>query len=402
VALQVALVRSRYTGSGGAERFVQRAMDALGNHGLEVSVLARQWHAKQQQQAVRWIKLDPFYLGSRWRDSSFASAVQLHLKDHRYDLVQSHERIAGVQLYRAGDGVHAAFLKRRMQFLSPFKRLGLALNPHHRWVLKQERLMFTHPALQAVICNSMLVRDEIVAHFGVPTNKLHVIRNGINLQEFCPPTAEQAVWAKQSLGLSDTKSVLGFVGSGFERKGLATCLQALAKVQGTKPVLLVAGKDKHQANYENLAKELGLAQQVRFLGAVQTVQQVLWACSVMLLPAVYDPFPNAAIEALACGVPLITSDGCGVAELIDPYRRVGHATAFGQIVAPGDVQGTADAIERMLADSGHQAGAQAVRSAARASVADLDLQTMAGAMVALYKALLNAPTTGLAGTGNLK
>jgi len=71
-----------------------------------------------------------------------------------FDLVQSHERIPGCDLYRAGDGVHAEWLDIRRAEAASFERLGIALNLYHRYVCAAERRMFAHPRLRAVICNS--------------------------------------------------------------------------------------------------------------------------------------------------------------------------------------------------------------------------------------------------------
>jgi UDP-glucose:(heptosyl)LPS alpha-1,3-glucosyltransferase len=368
---------------------VQRALDALGREGLQLSILARRWQARQQAADLKWVKLDPFYIGSRWRDASFAAAVRGHIKEHHYDLVQSHERIDGVQLYRAGDGVHAAFLERRAAFQSSRQKLGVALNAHHRWVLNEERAMFSNPQLKAVICNSQMVRNEIHKYFGVPEHKLHLIRNGLDLTHFQPPDDQQRQKVRSDLGLRSDAKVMCFVGSGFERKGLRQAILACAALNqgGLASILLVAGQDKAQASYEQLARALGIGEQLRFLGAVEDVRPLLWSSDLMVLPAIYDPFPNAALEALACGVPLVTSDGCGVGELL-----AGNPDA-GQVVSAADQAGIDSACGDML--GGQNTGIQ--RAAARRAVAHLSLGQMAGEMIALYRQLLDQAGEGLKG-----
>jgi UDP-glucose:(heptosyl)LPS alpha-1,3-glucosyltransferase len=384
--VRVAIVRARYSGSGGAERFVQRALDALGREGLQLSIVARRWQARQQAADLQWVKLDPFYIGSRWRDASFAAAVRAHLNGHQYDLVQSHERIDGVQLYRAGDGVHAAFLDRRAAFQSSWQRLGVALNSHHRWVLNQERAMFRNPQLKAVICNSRMVHNEIQKYFGVPDNKLHLIRNGLDLNHFKPPDEQLRQKARSEFGLGSNTKVMCFVGSGFERKGLRQAIRACAALNqgGLESMLLVAGQDKARAAYEHIAHALGISDRVRFLGAVEDVRTVLWSSDLMVLPAIYDPFPNAALEALACGVPLVTSDGCGVGELLADNPDAG------QVVSAADQSGIDSACGDML--GGQNMGGQ--RAAARQAVAHLSLEQMAEEMIALYRQLLGQPGEG--------
>src|SRR5262249_45698350 len=137
----------------------------------------------------RVVTLDPFYVGTAWRDRSFANAAREAWRAGRFDLVQSHERIAGCDIYRAGDGVHRRWLEIREKSAGALERLGIALNPHHRYVLAEERRMFEHPALRAVICNSRMVRDEILETFRVAADKLHVIPNGVDLEHFHPRQA---------------------------------------------------------------------------------------------------------------------------------------------------------------------------------------------------------------------
>src|SRR5260221_5441643 len=132
--MRVALVRQRYTAYGGAERFIERALGALGEQGVAVTVLAREWPGDPG----RVVRCAPFHVGRLWRDWSFARAVCREVSRRRFDLVQSHERIACCDLYRAGDGVHAQWLHNRRAILSPLRPVRLALNSHHRYVLDAE------------------------------------------------------------------------------------------------------------------------------------------------------------------------------------------------------------------------------------------------------------------------
>ena len=97
-----------------------------------------------------------------------------------FDLVQAHEHIPGCDVFRAGDGVHRAWLVRRGRALSALGRLKLKLNPYHHYICRAEARMFADPALKAVICNSRMVADEIQQYFGLPADKLAVIYNGVD------------------------------------------------------------------------------------------------------------------------------------------------------------------------------------------------------------------------------
>ena len=378
-ALSIAVVRARYNPFGGAERYTQRAMAALGAAGVQLTVIARRWPTGPLEGLpvrLALLRIDPFHIGSLWRDWSFARGVRRVLRSHRFDLVQSHERVAGVSLYRAGDGVHAAYLEQRRRVLPGWRAALLSLDPHHRWVLREERAMFTHPALRAVICNSASVLDDINRRFGVPRERLHLLRNGLDLERFAPPSGAQRDESRRALGLAAGAPVFAFVGSGFERKGLAAALAALAATPG-QPMLLVAGADRRLARYRRQAKSLGVAAQVRFLGGVDDVRPVLWAADGFLAPALYDPFPNAALEALACGVPVIASPTCGVSELIEPGVN-------GFVHDALDVASIAAAMARLAA----QRADEAKRRAARASAMPWSLERAASSLLTLYRQVL--------------
>lgn len=314
--VKLALIRGRYVEDGGAERFVARAAAALQDAHLQITVFARDWPATGPF-AVEYCR--PFHLGRVWRDRAFAHCVCERLSRAEFDLVQSHERIACCDLYRAGDGLHCEWLKNRARVLSPLARLGVALNPWHRYVLAAEEKLFHSPRLKAVVCNSRMVRDEIKSHFRLPDEKLHVIYSGVDTAVYHPDLKRSRAEVRASVGSSPDAPLYLFVGSGFERKGLAAALKALARLpQGQ---LLVIGRDRHAEHYRRLAEDLGLGARVQFLGALPDVKPYYGAADGLVLPTLYDPFPNVALEAMACGLPVITSTTGGAAELIENGRN---------------------------------------------------------------------------------
>lgn len=381
--LSVAIVRARYNPYGGAERFVQRALAALSASDVEVTVIARSWPARAEQSLpvrLRYLRVDPFYIGSVWRDWSFARGVRRVLAAGEFAVVQSHERIAGLPIYRAGDGVHAEYLAQRRRALPGWRAALLSGNPYHAYALAAERAMFTHPALRAVICNSEMVCREIRERFGVDEARLHLIRNGVDTRRFRPPSPQERARARAGLDVAEGATAFAFVGSGFERKGLGMAIRALARVAARADAcLLVAGTDRHAARYRALAQALGVGDRVRLLGGVDDVTPLLWAADAFVLPTLYDPFPNAALEALACGLATVTSTKSGAAELIRPGVN-------GFVHDALDLQGFADSMEA-LCDARQRAP---MAGAARESVEGLSLEALAGQLIALYRGLLES------------
>ena len=226
--LKIALIRQRYAGDGGAERFVARMLDTLKDR-ARLTLITREWRPSPGFEALT---CNPFYIGRWWRDRSFARDVCRVLRSRRFDLVQSHERIACCDIYRAGDGLHREWLKNRARVLGPLARLGVALNPYHRYLLAAERRLFQSPRLRAVVCNSRMVRDEIKRHFGLPDEKLHVIYSGVDTAAYHPDLKRERAAVRASLGFAPEAPLFLFVGSGFERKGLAAALRGAGATAG--------------------------------------------------------------------------------------------------------------------------------------------------------------------------
>lgn len=378
--MKLAVVRQRYNPYGGAERFVERALAALAGQGAEITLITRSWDGAPRA-GFHQVTCDPPYSrltgGRAARDRSFAAAVQDEMARGGYDLVQSHERIPGCTVFRAGDGVHAAWLDHRARILSSAQRLAQRWSPYHRYVLAAERAMFAHPALKAVICNSRLVAAEVARYYGVPADKLQVIYNGVDTEVFHPRLREEfGAATRAALGVPATAPLLLFVGSGFERKGVPQLLRAFAALPQGDAHLAVVGADRKRKAMQALAARLGIAARVHFTGPVKDVRPYYGAADGFVLPTLYDPCPNAALEALACGLPTVTSTTCGAREWI----REGEN---GWVVDAVD----GEALTGRLGDLCGLAGNEAARGAARAAVAGFTLEAMAARLLALYASL---------------
>jgi UDP-glucose:(heptosyl)LPS alpha-1,3-glucosyltransferase len=373
---RIALVRSRYDAFGGAERFVQNAVEALRNEGASLTLVTRAWPGLDGSAIV----VDPFHIGSLWRDWGFARGACAALGKRHFDLVQSHERIACCDVYRAGDGVHAEWLAQRARIQSPLARLATHLSPHHRFLLDAERALFTSTRLKAVICNSAMVKGEIARHFATPEAKLVLIRNAVEGSRFHPGLREEFARAvRQQLSIPAEAMVFACVGSGFARKGVNALLDALARRREASWAIVV-GKDKRTPAYVARARGLGIGERVRFVGAVSDVRPYYAAADAFVLPTLYDPFPNAVLEAMACGLPVVTTTKCGGAEIL----REGES---GFVRDALDIAGIAEALDRLDPDSSRRMG-----EAARETVAAFTPESMARDYLALYHRLLEKRT----------
>ncbi|WP_207780123.1 glycosyltransferase family 4 protein [Pokkaliibacter plantistimulans] len=315
--IKLAIIRQQYRPDGGAERFVSRALELLSQRSeLDVSIVSRQW-LSDASSPFHSISCNPPKRGRISKERDFNQKALQILAENNFDIVQSHERIPGCTLYRAGDGVHREWLNQRARILSPLARWWQERDPYHRYVLNTEREMFTHPELRAVICNSQMVKNDILRHFDIDPAKLHVIYNGVDTSIFNPNVTSFRVEYRQRFGIPAEAPCLLFVGSGFLRKGLMCVLRAMAESPRKDLHLIVVGRDKQQRQYQHFCEKHRFANRIHFVGVQKDVRPYYGAADVLVHPALYDPFPNVIWEALACGLPIITSSSCGGAELIE-------------------------------------------------------------------------------------
>ncbi|HXC37437.1 MAG TPA: glycosyltransferase family 4 protein [Burkholderiales bacterium] len=371
--MKIALIRQRYNPFGGAERFIDLALRALAAEGsTSVTLVTRVWETRES-----YIKCDPFYIGRTWRDWGFANAARAATR-RGFDLVQSHERIAGCDVFRAGDGLHAQWLINRARASGALSNLAVRLSPWHRYTLAAERELFTSPKLRMVICNSRMVANEVSGHFGLDEKRIRVIYNGVDCKRFHPGLkATQGAELRKRLGIARESSVFIFVGSGYERKGLPQTLQAMTKL-ARDTHLLVLGADRKLESFKASAASLGLADRTHFAGPRHDIEGWYAAADCFVLPTLYDPFPNATLEAMASGLPVITSTQCGAAELIEP-AQCGHAC---------DALDTAT-LTRYMATITREKGAT-MGERARTVAEKLTLENMVNQFTSLYRELLSA------------
>ncbi len=379
--MRIVLIRQNYRPDGGGERFVVRAAEALGAQGVDMILLARNWPGNIQ--GLRVERCNPFYLGTLWRDLSFARTVCRRLPALQADLVQAHERIPCCDVFRAGDGTHREWLAQRRRTLGRLGRIRLAMNPRHAYTLWRERQTLLSPRLKAVICGSRMIADEIARHFPIDPRKLVVLYNGVDCEHFHPRVRENRARVRATLGARETQRIFLFVGSGFYRKGLRVAIEALAATQDPDTALLVVGRDRRWRRYARLAARCGVAERVWFVGAQPDPLPYYGAADALVLPALYDPSPNVILEAMACGLPVVASRQCGSAELLTEG-------VSGFVRDALDVAGFADALTKVQAEG----AASRMGAAARDAVAAYDLTHMSARFIAFYRRLLAGAPPG--------
>ncbi len=313
--MKIGFVRRGHSATGGAEAYLIRAAATLRELGQQTNLITTaDWPSERWPcgEILRISGKSPEEFARAFRNSRTGCDVHFSL-----------ERVPGCDVFRAGDGVHAAWLERRDAFDPLWKRLTRWINRKHAQILQLEREVFDPANTKAIIANSKMVREEILARFSFPPDRVHVIYNGITRQSIGPSRND----ARRIWNIDEKTFCPLFLGTGWERKGLGTAIRAADCLEET--TLLVAGRG---------VADMYRGTNVRFLGPVNDVASLFAASDILVLPTWYDPFSNACLEALAAGLPVITTNANGFSEIIE--RGV-----HGDIISPGDVPSLAELLE---------------------------------------------------------
>jgi UDP-glucose:(heptosyl)LPS alpha-1,3-glucosyltransferase len=340
--MKIALIRAKYDPFGGAERTINEAIDALIALGHQPTMVTRAWPDRATAKIDHRI-VNPRYFTKAGRDRTFADAAHALLAHEPFDLVQSYERFDGAHIYHGVDGVHREWLAQRAKHQPFWERLGVALNPHHRHLLESERRMYQSPNLRGVICISEMVKREVIRHYDVSPDKLHVVYGPIDVEAFHPRLrAMHRDTIRRQYNIPDAAPIAIHVGSGFARKGVTMFLRAIAKVPGLHA--FVVGRDKRSSAYFSLARSLGIADRVVFTGGMSDVKPFYGASDVFVMPTIYEPFGLVYGEAMACGLPVVASATSGAADWIEHGKS-------GFVVDAADLTGIVRAIEHAITET---------------------------------------------------
>jgi UDP-glucose:(heptosyl)LPS alpha-1,3-glucosyltransferase len=281
---RIAFLRRNFSPTGGAERYLLRLASGLAAKGHPITLYCEDWSPRENPfQAVRKIdSSDP---------TSFAQKIAAQPLKDRHDIIFSLERVPGVDLYRAGDGLHADWLAHRHSFSPVLGRIRTLLRSKNRKLCDLEARIFAPNGVKRVICNSKFVADQIIKRFQFPADRIDIVPNGVPYQQFS--MGDRAL-GRRALKLSDKDYVVLLVGAGRERKGHAIARNAIHRARATGAKLVIIDSPPAVA-----------------------MPHIYAAADVFLLPTLYDPFANVTLEALAAGLPVITSAQNGASEIIE-------------------------------------------------------------------------------------
>ena len=314
--MHIAITVGHFNKLGGIERATVQLALGYRQLGHEVTILAVDWDEAYEEQ-FNFVKVNASSKSSWLRNPALCQEMTRTLSRGSYDFIHA-QGISSLKFdLNSLHAVHAAWMSILRAETKPLSPKGLArrFRPTPGWVtIAIERLQAKNSHGFFHAC-SRIVREEALQFSHIPPDRIKAIPWGVDLANFQPNdsvrTHEREAW-----GIDDSDIVLLFVANAFARKGLSTILSAIAQFGQRELQLMVVGRDNPQPYLQQI-EELGLQQQVHFLGH-RDVTPCYQAADVFVLPTTYEPWGLVIGEALACGLPVITSALAGAADLITP------------------------------------------------------------------------------------
>jgi len=304
--MKIAIAHMRHAKTGGVELFLNSLSRYLAEQGDEVTILCRS-HDEPSHPAIKFVKLRSFSIGKTHRIWNFARDVERHTKSADYDVVISLGGTWYQDILRIGSGT-------RKHLVSS---MGRKPSLRDRLMAYIEQKAMKKGNYKHIIANSYKSASEVQDAYGVPSEDVSVIHNFVDTKKFDRNrVAKEASELKLKLGVDGSEPVYLFLGTGYSRKGLKPTLEAFSHLDFPAK-LIVVGRESREAEYKEYAKKLGIYDKCHFMGEQTTPELYYSIADCYVLPAYYEPFGFAVLEALACGTPVIITENCGAKEVVN-------------------------------------------------------------------------------------
>lgn len=305
---------------GGAEQWTWQFARLLARRGEEVHVLASQYRSQSDD-----VAFERHLLPRTHSRIGFAAAAEATARKLRLDLVHDMGSGSYCDVFQPHGGARKASFEQNLllcpNWLRPAKRFSMGFLPRYREFRRLARLQYRQDGRLFVALSRMVARDFMRYH-DVPWEQIRIVYNGVNTERFSPDL--RAIYRdkiRKKLGIRDEVLVL-IVAHNFPLKGVPTLLKSVGRlVRGGEPLRLVVAGGKRLGPYRRLAEQSGAGLATTFLGPVDDAAPYYAAADIYAQPTFYDPCSLVVLEALATGLPVITSRFNGAGELMTPGQE---------------------------------------------------------------------------------
>ena len=311
---------------GGAETYVVDLCRSLIQAGHQVDLYAESWRDDVLPPEVRAVKVEAPGPSKLARIMAFGRNSETAMARGNHDCSVGFINTWSTDVLIPQGGVHGGSLEANSKrYPAGIRRslylLGKRLNPKF-WAYRGiEARQFDLSRGTHYVAVSRMVMGHLQRFHDVPTSRIHVIPNAIDPDRLhVDQPAEVRSRLRGELGIAPDALVGLFVGHNFWLKGLKPLLHAMAQRKASRPdakplTLLVCGGGS-LGPFRRMVKALGLEAEVRMLGFFPEIKACFWAADFFVSPTYYDPCSLVVFEALACGLPVITTACNGAGELI--------------------------------------------------------------------------------------
>jgi UDP-glucose:(heptosyl)LPS alpha-1,3-glucosyltransferase len=349
---------------GGAERYVVDLCTRMAHEGYDVHVYTEEWAEEDSRISFHRIKTIPF--PRSFRLLSFALRATREIEAGAYPVTFGVGNTLKATVLQPHGGVHWAWFWRSLRaYRNPMfrtvKLLGRIFSPK-QWVSGWiENAPYRSNPLPRIVAISDMVKQDMMRWYRIPSERIAVIYNGVDVERFHPRNRQFRPEVRRRHGVGEELLIL-FVSNNFRMKGLGYLLQALALLkQEDSPAvkLLILGRD-HSAPYLRIAGKLGVSDEVIFAGSTKEPEKYYGAADLLVHPTFYDACSLTVLEALASGLPVITSLSNGASGLVR------HGEEGWLLEDPGDVDGLRKGIQRFFDEEFRQKAGDLARKKAEA------------------------------------
>jgi UDP-glucose:(heptosyl)LPS alpha-1,3-glucosyltransferase len=305
---------------GGAERYLVDLCTRMAGEGYEVHVYAEQWDVEDSRIYFHPVRTIPFPKSLRLL--SFAIRATKEIENGNYDITFGVGNTLKADILQPHGGVHWAWFWRSLRvydhpILWAVKFLGRVFSPK-QWVSGWvEDAPYRAKRLRAIIAISDMVKQDMMHWYQIPEERITVVYNGVDIEHFHPRNRQYREEIRRRHGIGEELVIL-FVSNNFRMKGLGFLIRALAEVKKEDHPslrLLVLGRDRKEP-YLRLAKKIGISEEVVFAGSTDEPEKYYGAADLLVHPTFYDACSLTVLEALASGLPVITTHCNGASGII--------------------------------------------------------------------------------------
>ncbi|OGT36087.1 MAG: glucosyltransferase I RfaG [Gammaproteobacteria bacterium RIFCSPHIGHO2_12_FULL_37_14] len=309
--MKLAFCLFRYFPFGGLERDFLRIAHACKNRGHEIHVYTMRWEGEPEPDFhLHFIAVDTKQ--NHKRCHLFAEKLEQQLKIHAYDVVIGFNKLPSLDIYYAADVCYLARIQQKSHFF--YKLL-----PRYRQFAALEKKVFAYGQQTQILVISPLQQAAYTQYYQTELERFHLLPPGIAKDRLAPSNAKHIRQSVRDIyQLSANNKLLLMIGSGFKTKGLDRSIIGIASLPKELKQhcqLFVIGQDSPQ-RFQQLAKRLGIDDQIHFLGGRTDVAKFLLAADLLLHPAYYENTGTVLLEALVSGLPVLTVDICGYAHYV--------------------------------------------------------------------------------------